>query len=248
MATVAPRSKRTLVRLYLAFRRNLGYQMRSAELLFDFAKFADREAPGKPLTTALAIQWATRVSASPKTRASRLSMVRGFAKYCASLDSRTQIPDTYLLGPSFQRLRPHLFSPAEIRLLMQRARGLKDRRSPLHALTYETLIGLLATTGIRPGEALRVQCRDLDADQGTLSIRRCKFSPERVIPLHSTTVDALDRYRQTGHGAIDGFSPHICLGDDFSLEPLIRASRPPSLAPCPLFGPPHVQLHLVVRL
>jgi len=196
MASVALLSKLSLVRRYLAFRRNLGYQMRSAELLFDFARFADREAPGKPLTMALAMQWATAVSGRPKTRAGRLSMVRGFAKYCASFDSRTQIPDPYLLGPSFQRLRPHLYSPAEVRLLMRRARQLAVRRSPLHPLTYETLIGLLASTGIRPGEALRLHCRDLDVDQGTLRIHRCKFSPERVIALHPTTVRALEHYRQ----------------------------------------------------
>ena len=196
MATVVPRSKRTLLRRYLAFRRKLGYRMRSAELLFNFARFADRKAPGRPLTTVLAVQWATSVSASPKTRASRLSMVRGFAKYCASLDSRTQIPPPYLLGPSFQRLRPHLYSPAQVRLIMRRARQLEVCRSPLHPLTYETLIGLLATTGIRPGEALRLHCGDLDVDQGTLRIARCKFSPERVIALHPTTIQELEQYRR----------------------------------------------------
>ena len=196
MATVTTPSKLTLVRQYLAFRRKLGYRMRSAELLLDFARFADREAPGKPLTTALAMQWATAVQALAKTRAGRLGMVRGFARYCASFDSQTQIPDSYLLGPSFQRVRPHLFSPAEVRLILRRTRRLETRRSPLHPLTYETLIGLLASTGMRPGEALRLCGRDLDVEQGTLRIGRCKFSPERVIALHPTTVRALRHYRQ----------------------------------------------------
>jgi integrase len=175
MAMVATPTKLTLVRRYLAFRRKLGYRMRSAELLLDFARFADREAPGKPLTTALAMQWATAAPALAKTRAGRLGMVRGFARYCASFDSQTQIPDSYLLGPSFQRVRPHLFSPAEVRLILRRTRRLESHRSPLHPLTYETLIGLLASTGIRPGEALRLCIRDLDAEQGMLRISRCKF-------------------------------------------------------------------------
>jgi integrase len=170
--------------------------MRSAELLFDFARFADRKAPGKPLTTALAMQWATAVQALAKTRAGRLGMVRGFARYCASFDLQTQIPDSYLLGPSFQRVRPHLFRPTEVRLILRRTRRLETRRSPLHPLTYETLIGLLASTGMRPGEALRLCCRDLDVEQGVLRISRCKFSPERVIALHPTTVRALRHYRQ----------------------------------------------------
>jgi integrase len=171
--------------------------MRSAELLFDFARFADGEAPGKPLTTSLAIQWAAAVpSACLNTRAGRLGMVRGFARYCASFDLRTQIPDPYLLGRGFQRVRPHLFTSAEVGLILRRARRLQTCRSPLHPLTYETLVGLLASTGMRPGEALRLTCRDLDVDQGTLRIGRCKFSPERVIALHPTTVKALRHYRQ----------------------------------------------------
>ena len=197
MATVSPVSKLKLVRRYLAFRRQLGYRMRSAELLLDFARFADRKAPGRPLSTALAIQWACAVrSKRPATHAGRLGMVRGFARYCAAFDPRTQIPDSYLLGPTFQRIRPHVFTPAEVKLILRRARRFPAGHSTLQPLTYETLIGLLASTGIRPGEALRLQWRDLDVDQGTLRIGRCKFSPERVIPLHPTTLRALEQYRQ----------------------------------------------------
>ena len=131
-------------------------------------------------------------------------MVRGFARYCASSELRTQIPDSHLLGPRFQRVRPHLFSPAEVRLILRRTRRLETRRSPLHPLTYETLIGLLASTGIRPGEALRLCCRDLDADRSTLRISRCKFSPERVIALHPTAVRALGHYRQRRQALFPG--------------------------------------------
>lgn len=204
MAIRSAPSKLTLVRRYLAFRRQLGYRMKSAELLLDFARFADREAPGKPLTTALAIQWATAVPSCPHTRASRLGMVRGFARYCASLELKTQIPDSHLLGPGFHRVRPHLFNAAEIKLILQRVRRLQTRHSRLHPLTYETLIGLLAATGIRPGEALRLHCQDLDLDQGTLRIRPCKFSPERVLALHPTTIRALGHYRQRRQALFPG--------------------------------------------
>lgn len=185
-----------LVRRYLVARRKLGYALRSAELLLDFGRFADRVAPRQPLTTALATQWATAVPTVRRaTHAGRLGMVRGFARYCVAHDPRTQIPDTYLLGPTFQRIRPHLYTAPELQVILQRTRKLETQRSPLHRLTYETLIGLLACTGMRPGEALRLQLRDIDTDQGQLRIRPCKFSPERVIPLHFTTVRALQRYR-----------------------------------------------------
>ena len=197
MASASSPSKLILVRRYLAFRRSLGYRMRNAELLFDFARLAEREAPGKPLTTALAVRWATAVpSARLNTRLGRIGLVRGFARYCATLDGQTQIPEPGLLGPGFQRVQPHLFTAAETKLILQRTRELQTCRSPLHPLTYETFIGLLASTGIRPGEALRLQCQDLDADEGTLRIGRCKFSAERVLALHPTTIRALEYYRQ----------------------------------------------------
>lgn len=197
MAKLATPSMLTWVRRYLVSRRKLGYALRSAELLLDFGRFADRVAPRQPLTTALAIEWAAALpTARRATHAGRLGMVRGFSRYCATHDPRTQIPDTYLLGPSFQRIRPHLYTAPEIQLIIQRTRKLETLRSPLHPLTYETLIGLLACTGMRPGEALRLQLRDFDAEQGQLRIRPCKFSPERVIPLHFTTVRALQRYRE----------------------------------------------------
>lgn len=123
-------------------------------------------------------------------------MVRGFARYCASIDPRTQIPGGHLLGKLFQRVHPHLYTRKEITILMRRTRKLETLRSSLHPLTYETLIGLLASTGMRPGEALRLQLRDLDPDLATLRISRCKFSPERVIALHPTTVRALQWYEK----------------------------------------------------
>lgn len=189
--------KVVLARRYLAFRRSLGYRMRSAELVLDFARFADRAAPRRPLTAALALQWASAVSSARQaTRAGRIGMVRGFARYCATLDPRTQIPDTYALGPSFRRVQTHLFTPAETRMILRRTRRLETVRSPLHPFTYETLIGLIACTGMRPGEALRLRLQDFDADRATLRIRPSKFSPERVIPLHRSTVHALAHYRQ----------------------------------------------------
>jgi integrase len=186
----------TLVRRYLAYRRSLGYLLRSSNLLLRFGRFADEVAPGQPLTTALAMQWATSLSTERRTTHSgRLGMVRGFARYCATLDPRTQIPDAYLLGPTSRRIRPHIYSREQTRQLLRRTRGLETGRSPLHPKTYETLIGLLACTGMRPGEALRLRLEDLDTEAGLLRVGRCKFSPERLIPLHPTTVRALQRYQ-----------------------------------------------------
>jgi integrase len=57
-----------------------------------------------------------------------------------------------------------------------------------------TLIGLLAATGMRIGEALRLNLCDLDWQQGVLNIHRSKFRRSRLVPIHASTTRALRRY------------------------------------------------------
>ena len=191
MARIVIPSMFALARRYLSHRRNFGYALTEKPLLFDFARFVDRVAPRRPITTALALEWISTRTLQRVTQVRRLSLIRGFAKFCAALDPRTQVPDTHLLGPICRRTRPHIYTAQQIQLILERTRGLPTRHSPLHPLTFETFIGLLACTGLRSGEARRLRAEDFNADTGSLLVRRSKFSSERVIPLHASTVNAL---------------------------------------------------------
>jgi len=187
-----------LVRQYLAHRRKLGFALSiQGQHLFGFARFADKIAPGQPLKTALVLQWATQ----PKTSCrgyltSRLTAVRNFARYCATMDPRFEVPAARLLGPTYLRRSPHIYTAEEVALILRQARVLPLQRSPLHAQTYETMIGLIATVGLRPSEAARLRLVDFDPGAGVLRVLPLKTSPERLLPLHPTVVRALQRYRQ----------------------------------------------------
>jgi integrase len=188
-------------RAYIKQRRLLGYQLSDAGRIVDFANFMDRVDPHGPLTVSRVMEWIGAVKQRKcNTQAGLLSAIRGFARYCVGFDARTQVPPPGLLGPQYSRMRPHIFTQAQIRLILSRARALTPRTSALFALTYETLIGLLACTGMRSGEARRLKPCDFDADSGLLRVPRFKTSPERIIPLHPSAVRALQRYatmRQT---------------------------------------------------
>lgn len=186
-----------LVRRYLEHRRRLGFILEvEHRSLPQLARFHERMAPGQPLNTALILKWVVQPgTGSSSYYAKRLMSARGFAKFCAAIDPRVQVPDYRLIGPWYQRLRPHIYSEEEIRSMMLRARALSTFRSPLRPLTYETFIGLVACTGMRLREAMQLRLADIDFDAGTIRVGRCKFSPERVLPLHPTTVAALRRYR-----------------------------------------------------
>jgi integrase/recombinase XerD len=137
----------------------------------------------------LALAWATLPeNASPVWWRQRLSMVRGFAQYLRTIDAATEVPPHDLLPARQPRIAPYLYSDADIDALMSAARSLHP---PLRAATYETFIGLLLVTGLRLGEAL--DRADLDRGRHQLRVRHAKRGG-RLIPLHATTIAALDHY------------------------------------------------------
>jgi integrase/recombinase XerD len=178
---------------YLALRRSLGYKLgRPGQMLRGFVSYL--EAAGvATVTTEHALAWATEpASADPGYWRARLAAARGFARYLAPLVPGTEVPPPGLLpGPHSRRVVPYLYSPAEVTALMTAAAAI---RTPLRAATYQTLIGLLAATGMRVGEAISLDRADLAAGQGLLTIRSGKFGKSRQLPLHATVVQALDRY------------------------------------------------------
>lgn len=202
MAEVSTKHHTSMVSLakrYLAHRRRLGYQLRTeGAQIEDFARYADRIAPRQPLTKTLALQWATlpQTPARGFYHAKRVECLRGFARFCSVFDSRTEIPATRLIGPAHRRRAPHIYTDEQVRVLLQRAAALPVvyRTDPLRSLTYGALFGLIACTGMRICEALRLNVSDFNAVAGTLRVPRAKFSPERVIPLHPSTVATLRRY------------------------------------------------------
>jgi integrase len=179
---------------YLRLRRGLGFKLRdTAHYLPDFVRFLD-EHGASHITTHLAICWATRpVNAQPAHWARRLTMVRLFATYWKAYDPRTEVPPAGAIPGRAERTQPYLYSDDEIRRLIGAARGLRTKTG-LRPETYTTLFGLLAVTGMRISEIIALDRKDVDFEQGILTIRRTKFGKSRLIPVHPSTRRALSRY------------------------------------------------------
>lgn len=178
---------------YLSIRRALGYQLeRAGRLLAQFVDYLE-EVGAETVTTEHALAWALLPpDVSARWAATRLSVVRGFATHLAAIDAATEVPPADLLpgrGPS--RNTPYLYSDDDIAALLAASDTL---RPALRAATYHTLLGLLAVTGLRIGEALALDRGDLDVDAGLLVVRAGKFAKLRELPLHATTVAALRGY------------------------------------------------------
>jgi len=177
---------------YLALRRALGFKLANAgRLLGQFVDYLNKHGVGMP-TTEDALAWANLpASASGNWRAIRLSVVRGFARYLHNLNATVEVPPADLMRHGPDRATPYLYSDAEIGRLMAAAGEL---RHGFRAATYQTLIGLLATCGLRVSEAIALNTTDLDRDEELLVIRETKFAKSRLVPLHSSTMARLAAY------------------------------------------------------
>ena len=177
---------------YLRIRRRLGFAMpQDGRTLEGFVAFLD-QASAQQVTIELALTWARLpVDVDPFTWRQRLTLARGFARYLAAIDPASEVPPIDLLPGHRPRITPYVDSEAEITALMAAARGL---RPALRAAPHETLIGLLAVTGARPGEALGLDRADVDLDNGVVHVRVGKKNKQRDVPVHQSTVGALRCY------------------------------------------------------
>jgi integrase/recombinase XerD len=176
---------------YLRIRRRLGFKLKSDQrLLENFVGFLE-QAGATRITTEPALMWARLpVDARPDRWRQRLGIVRGFARYVATLDPKSEVPSTDLLPASRPRVAPYIYSREEITALIQAADTLTP---PLRAASYRTVIGLMATTGLRLGEALGLDRSDVDLADGALHVR-ARQHKQREVPLHPTATRALRDY------------------------------------------------------
>lgn len=179
---------------YLALRRGLGTQMRGPDSrLRRFVEFLDSQG-ADVITTEVALRWATASpAATSATWAQRLGDVRRFAAWMSAADARVEIPPDGLLPEHYRRRPPYIYSDAEVVRIIREAAQLRSR-SGLRPRTYPTLFGLLATTGLRLGEALGLDRDDVDLRAGVIAVRRGKFGKSRFVPVHDSTRRALQRY------------------------------------------------------
>jgi integrase/recombinase XerD len=177
---------------YLALRRSLGHDLAEAHrLLPRLVAYLDAVGAAT-VTVEAALAWAQQPDVDPGASVwpRRMTIARGFARHMASIDARTEIPPLGLI-PSRQRWRPpFIYCPTDVAALMAGARSIRWR---LPAATHETVIGLLASTGMRVGEALRLDRSDVDWDDGVLMIRESKFGKSRKVPVLPCTLAALQR-------------------------------------------------------
>ncbi len=123
-----------------------------------------------------------------------MTVARGFARHMAGIEPTTEIPPVGLVKFRQRWRPPFIYSATDITMLMSAASRMIP--TPLRARTVETLIGLLAVTGMRVGEAIRFERDDLDRAEAVITIRRSKFGKSRLVPIQDSTLEALLAYSE----------------------------------------------------
>ena len=184
---------------YLGLREVLGFQMREAKrILPKFVMFLNAQPSSGPIRDQMALEWACQESAykSRNDAARRLSMARGFLSYLKASIPETEVPALGLL-PHPRRPKPFLFTPTQITTLLEAAQASRPRGA-LRPHTLSCLLGLLASTGLRVGEAIGLQIDHvkLERHPPQLHILETKFHKSRIVPLHPSTADRLHHYHE----------------------------------------------------
>ena len=179
---------------YLTIRRSLGYDLSTAaRVLRRFVTFAHgRKA--RHITTDLFLAWQAEFGeANQQTWSARLGMVRQFALWLSGINPKNEVPPKALIPGRYRRTRPYIYSEQEIVRIVKEAARLPSPNG-IRALTFATLFGLIAVTGLRVSEAIALDNSDVDLENGVLTVRCGKSGKARIVPISETTVERLIAY------------------------------------------------------
>ena len=192
------------VESYVALHRSLGYAFRKqASILRSLARYVQAEQLDGPLTRAMALRFVFSWQGTANHRAISHGIVRRFCEYLAIYDPRTEALDPRALPRSRAVPPPRVLSDAELGSLISACRRVSPGY-PERGVVLTMIVGLLASTGLRSGEALRLDRADVDLADGVLHIRKTKFRKDRLVPVHATTLRALHSYARHRDVAFPG--------------------------------------------
>jgi integrase/recombinase XerD len=203
---------------YLSVRRSLGYDLTTTErVLKHFVTFAEMQS-AEHISTGLFLKWQQSFGrANRRTWATRLGMVRLFAQWLQGLDPAHEVPPRGLLPYQTRRSRPYIYSADEIANIVAAAAELPSIYG-LRGLTFSTLFGLIAATGLRISEALALNADDVDLETGVLTIRRGKLGKARLVPIDGSVTQRLRTYAAERDRLL-GFAPQSFFATERGTRP-----------------------------
>jgi len=150
------------------------------------------------LPRSLARKWlAKKPHESAKTQQPRIIVVRHFARFLLRAGYPAYVPDSMLAARNPATFVPRMLSDEELRKFFHAVDALEPTASsPLRHLVMPEVFRLLYGCGFRVGEVLKLRVRDVDLDQGIITVRQAKFRKDRLVPPAVSLVNRLRRYAE----------------------------------------------------
>lgn len=184
---------------YLSLKRATGCRGPDATtVLRDFDRFLLAHGEQGSITAALLARWrASRPELSAFTRRHRWAVMHQFCLYVRRYVPETQVPDPLLGRVPLPRPRARIVQPSEMRQILDAVAVVAAGKIwPLRPHTCRTLFILLYTTGLRLGEARRLQVHDVDLRQRVIQVRETKFYKSRLVPFSDGLLSILRDYHR----------------------------------------------------
>jgi integrase/recombinase XerD len=187
-----------LMRQHVDLMRSLGYRYDHEEgKLRRFDRFLQGrpDLAGKPLSQLIAAWRQAGTGLHHALEAHQCG--RMLSKALARLDP------TVAIMPSDPKLwrqmrashrRPYIYTEEKVTQLLETARQLPSRLSPLRSLTAYTMLLLTYCAGLRIQEVANLNLRDVDLREGAIEIRNSKFFKSRRLPLPPGVINELRHY------------------------------------------------------
>lgn len=197
------------VRRYIALRRSLGFRLNdTARRLTSLARYAEDKGE-RYIRVQTAVAWAG-AAPTPDSRYRRLQDAIGFARFLHAEDQAHEIPPSGVFTSHRNGLVPYIFTPDDLARLLDAAAERQSRETcPARRQIFVMLFGLIAATGLRISEAMKLRFVDILPD-GVLHIRKTKFGKSRLVPLHQSVWDQLESYLVLRR-AVTAESDHVFL-------------------------------------
>lgn len=187
-----------LMRNHIALMQARGYRYQAQSYwLSRLDRFlqAHPELGGEPVSVILQHWMSARSTANHAAECERVARI--LARAAQHLDPATK-PRRPVPRPAPQVAQqwrqPYIYSPEEVRRLLDIAQTYPSPRSPLRPISLYTMLVLAYCAGLRLGEIARLNLADIDLQTGTITIRETKFYKSRILPLAESALSALREY------------------------------------------------------
>ncbi len=179
---------------YCIWRKSLGFSVDHEKHLEKFDSYCCTFHPNETsLTSPLVTGWIMyEIKSGRHCIENKCAAIRSFAKYVGN--------DSYILKEKFTRYKrnfnPYIFSDEEMVRLFEAADAVVKRGDPFFAETAGVIFRLIYTCGLRPQEARKLRCADINFYSGEIFISHTKQNKDRIVVADSSVMEILRHYKE----------------------------------------------------